>query len=146
MSPGIKATGEVRSYTDDESKPSWSRWTAFDPSEDRARVTASFAAVIDGTDDRWQAEYRYRAGAESYKEVIDQAFVVRDERGRAIRMVGAVRDVTEERQAIAALRTSEERLRLALQAGRMVAWELNLTTGQITRTRTPSRFSASRPE
>ena len=130
----IKATGEVRSYKDDESKPSWLRWTASIHPEDRARVAASFAAVIDGTDYRWQAEYRYRAGAEGYKEVIDQAFVVRDERRRAIRMVGAVRDVTEERQAIAALRTSEERLRLALQAGRMVAWELNLTTGQITRT------------
>lgn len=130
----IKATGEVSNDTADESKPSWLRWAASIHPEDRARVTGSFAAAIDGTDDRWQAEYRCRAGAGSYKEVIDQAFVVRDGRGRPIRMVGAVRDVTEQRQAIAALRTSEERLRLALQAGRMVAWELNLTSGQITRT------------
>ena len=130
----IKATGEVRTYTDDESKPSWSRWAARIHPEDRARVTASFAASVDGTDDRWQAEYRYRSGAGGYKEVIDQAFVVRDTRGRPVRMVGAVRDVTEQRRAIAALRTSEERLRLALRAGRMVAWERNLKTGRVTQT------------
>ena len=46
-----------------------------------------------------------------------------------MRMVGAMHDVTEQRRADAALRASEERLRLALQAGRMVAWERNLTTG-----------------
>ncbi|MER7585899.1 diguanylate cyclase, partial [Kitasatospora sp. NPDC097691] len=66
--------------------------------------------------------------------MIDQAFVVRDTRGRPVRMVGAVRDVTEQRRAIAALRTSEERLRLALRAGRMVAWERNLKTGRVSQT------------
>ena len=129
----IKATGEVRNYTNDESKPSRSRWGARIHPEDRARVLASFAAAVDGTDDRWQAEYRYRGDDGVYTEVIDQAFVVRDGRGRPIRMVGAVRDVTEQRQASSALRTSEERLRLALRAGRMVAWERNLTTGRSTR-------------
>ncbi|MFK5599206.1 diguanylate cyclase domain-containing protein [Methylobacterium sp. HMF5984] len=129
----IEATGEVRTYTDDESKPSWSRWAARIHPDDRARVTSSFAASVGGTDDRWQAEYRYRGGAGGYKEVIDQAFIVRGERGRPVRMVGAVRDVTEQRRAIAALRTSEERLRLALRAGRMVAWERNLITGRTSR-------------
>jgi diguanylate cyclase (GGDEF)-like protein/PAS domain S-box-containing protein len=130
----IKATGEVRTYTDDESKPSWSRWAARIHPEDRARVMASFTAAIDGTDERWQAEYRYSSGAGVCMNVIDQAFIVRDARGQPVRVVGAVRDVTEQRQAVAALCTSEERLRLALRAGRMVAWERNLKTGRITRT------------
>jgi len=129
----IKATGDVLTYKEDESKPSRSRWGARIHPEDRARVARSFAAAVDGMDDRWQAEYRYRGDDGGYTEVIDQAFVVRDEQGRPIRIVGAVRDVTEQRQATAALRTSEERLRLALRAGRMVAWECDLKTGRMTR-------------
>ncbi|AMB43389.1 diguanylate cyclase [Methylobacterium sp. AMS5] len=129
----IKSTGEVLTYTDDASKPSRSRWGARIHPEDRARVLTGFAAAVEGTDDRWQAAYRYRGDDGVYTEVIDQAFVVRDAGGRPIRMVGAVRDMTEQRQALSALRASEERLRLALRAGRMVAWEHNLTTGRSTR-------------
>jgi diguanylate cyclase (GGDEF)-like protein/PAS domain S-box-containing protein len=49
---------------------------------------------------------------------------------------GAVRtytDITARRRAESELRASEERLRLALQAGRMVAWEQDLTTNYVTR-------------
>jgi diguanylate cyclase (GGDEF)-like protein len=49
---------------------------------------------------------------------------------------GAVRtytDITVRRRAENELRASEERLRLALQAGQMVAWEQDLTTNYITR-------------
>jgi diguanylate cyclase (GGDEF)-like protein len=49
---------------------------------------------------------------------------------------GAVRtytDITARRRAEGELRASEERLRLALQAGRMIAWEQDLTTNYVTR-------------
>jgi diguanylate cyclase (GGDEF)-like protein/PAS domain S-box-containing protein len=43
------------------------------------------------------------------------------------------REVRRRDHAEAALRNSEERLRLALQAGRMLAWELDPATGFVTR-------------
>ncbi|RDI50484.1 PAS domain S-box-containing protein/diguanylate cyclase (GGDEF)-like protein [Microvirga subterranea] len=49
---------------------------------------------------------------------------------------GAVRtytDITARQRAERELRASEERLRLALQAGRIVAWEQDLTTNYVTR-------------
>jgi diguanylate cyclase (GGDEF)-like protein len=49
---------------------------------------------------------------------------------------GAVRtytDITARRQAEGALRASEKRLWLAFQAGRMFAWEQDLTTNYVTR-------------
>ncbi len=48
-------------------------------------------------------------------------------------MVGALQDLTEARQASDALRSSEERLRLALHASNMVAWDVNLTTKHVDR-------------
>lgn len=98
--------------------------------DDRARVTASLRCVIEGREHRWSEGYRFERSDGTYADVLDRGFVIRDLHGRAMRVVGAMHDVTEERRAEAALRASEERLRLALRAGRMVAWEHNLKTGQ----------------
>ncbi|KAB1074345.1 sensor domain-containing phosphodiesterase [Methylobacterium planeticum] len=101
--------------------------------EDRDRARASIARVVDGTEDHYGGEYRFRRGDGSYAQVLDRGFVIRSESGTALRMVGALHDVTARRLSESALRASEERLRLALRAGRMVAWERDLRTGLATR-------------
>ncbi|KQP38247.1 hypothetical protein ASF49_04310 [Methylobacterium sp. Leaf104] len=101
--------------------------------DDRARVLASVQDAVGGRDSRWDEAYRFLRVDDTYAEVIDRGFIIRDEAGRALRMVGAMHDVTQQREANSALRSSEERLRLALQAGRMVAWERDMTTGLATR-------------
>jgi len=49
------------------------------------------------------------------------------------RVVVAVQDISAERAARAALVASEERLRLGLEAGRMVTWEFDLNARALTR-------------
>src|SRR5205807_6362603 len=51
--------------------------------------------------------------------------------GRVALVGGMAIDITERRQAELSLRDGEERLRLALKAGRMGVWDWNLTTGEI---------------
>jgi diguanylate cyclase (GGDEF)-like protein/PAS domain S-box-containing protein len=101
--------------------------------DDRDRVAASIGAVVQGTQTYWSDEYRFRRGDGTYAEILDRGFVIRAETGAAVRMVGAMQDVSGSRIAEAALRASEERLRLALHAGRMFAWERDLATDFVTR-------------
>lgn len=101
--------------------------------EDRARTEASLCDLLAGDADRWTCEYRFRRADGGYAEVLDRAFVLRDENGVATRLVGAMQDLTPHQKSVAAIRSSEERLRLALVSSRMVAWELNTATGAINR-------------
>ena len=56
-----------------------------------------------------------------------------DATGRIVRLRGTVQDITERRRSEKALRESEERLRLAAQAGRMYAYEWDRKTDVIVR-------------
>ncbi|WP_372423881.1 PAS domain-containing protein [Salinarimonas chemoclinalis] len=69
--------------------------------------------------------------ADGTRIVLDlQVAPLRDADGRVSRLVVSALDVTERERASASLRESEERLRLAIEAGRLGAWEVALDTGR----------------
>lgn len=70
-------------------------------------------------------------GEERWVEVMGQT--VFDDALHRVRMLGTIQDITERKQAEDAIRASEERLRLALQSGRMYAWERGLTNNFVER-------------
>lgn len=78
--------------------------------DDRARIDASIHAVIDGAGTVWGDEYRFRRADGSYADVFDRGSVIRDDAGRAMRMIGAMLDLTERKRAEAERRDSERRL------------------------------------
>ncbi|MGY8903461.1 MAG: PAS domain S-box protein [Burkholderiales bacterium] len=53
------------------------------------------------------------------------------ENGRAIRLVGALQDITEKKTIEEKLRLSEERLQRALDASNLVLWDLDLNNRQV---------------
>jgi len=97
--------------------------------DDRKRVRDSFFAAVNNPQlDVWQEEYRFKKADGTDADVLDRGCVMRDEHGRAIRMIGAMQDITARKQAENTLRQSEERYQWALRAIDAGIWEWNLAT------------------
>jgi PAS domain S-box-containing protein len=80
--------------------------------EDVQRVWASvMAEVINPTSHFWQSEYRYFKSDGSIAYVYDRGYIVCDEAGKAVRMVGAMQDITAQKLAEESLHKSEANLR-----------------------------------
>jgi PAS domain S-box-containing protein len=91
-------------------EPTGDWWIAQIHPEDRARIHDAIHAVIDGTGEHWTGEYRFRRADGSYADVLDRGYVIRGQDGQAIRMIGAMLDLTERKQAEKALQVSEAQL------------------------------------
>lgn len=76
--------------------------------EDRESVVASMDAVLEGSDTFWSGEYRYRHADGHYLTFIDRTFVIRDDEGKAIRMLGSLVDVTNQRELENRLRQAQK--------------------------------------
>lgn len=79
--------------------------------DDRPRVTASFQAALDSESDDWEANYRYRRRDGGYAHVQDRGYVLRDDAGKALRMVGGMLDRSRELAAQQALAERESSYR-----------------------------------
>jgi len=100
--------------------------------DDREQVAAS-GSQFTPEHPNSQSTYRYLRldGSVIWVEKSARAFY--DDDGRMLRMIGIISDITARKDAEEALRESEERLRLAVQAGRMYAFEWDTATDVIVR-------------
>ena len=78
---------------------------------DAGRIERELRALIDGSGSSWSGEYRFRRADGTWAECLDRCFIVRDERGRSLRLVGSMMDVSLLRRA-----EHESRLLLSLTA------------------------------
>ena len=73
--------------------------------EDSLKMSVRLYSFLDFVKDRWQDEYRFKCVDGTYKYVIDRGFLIKDAKGKIVRMIGAIQDVTKEKE-------EEQRLQL----------------------------------
>lgn len=91
-----------------EIEPVMESWTNFIHPDDVGRVLDSLRKVIDGGKDLWGSEYRFIRRNGKVAHVIDRGFVIRDQSGKAIRMVGSMLDITDRMAMEQQLRESQK--------------------------------------
>ncbi len=98
-------------YGEDDIGDGVEDWSSRLHPEERDSIIKRQDDFFAGTSPTAVAEYRLRHKDGSYRWVEANVLVVRDERGRACRLVGSHADITERKNAQEALRKSEESLR-----------------------------------
>ncbi|MGN2245598.1 PAS domain S-box protein [Frateuria sp. GZRR35] len=94
---------------------------------DRERVDAGLQHVARHGGTHWTDEYRFRRVDGTYAKVCDRGTVARDAQGRAVRMIGAMVDITERKRAERALRRRTETLEILNRTAADMAAELELS-------------------
>lgn len=72
--------------------------------EDRGKVLSGLDNALKGSGEAWSEKYRFRRANGTYAHVADRGYVVRDNDGKPVRMVGAMADVSEHHRADKELR------------------------------------------
>jgi len=66
--------------------------------DDREQVVRRMEEAIDSDAQQWTSEYRFRRHDGTYAFVYERGFVIRDAGGRAVRLVGAITDLSDRKR------------------------------------------------
>jgi len=82
-------------YAEEEIEPRLDAWKRLVDPEGMERTLALVQDLKDGRDHKYEVEFRMRHKDGHYLDILSRAFLVRDERGEAMRLVGTHVDISE---------------------------------------------------
>jgi len=92
-------------YTNEEVEDNLQWWFNKIHPEDSLKMSVKLYSFIAEKSEKWQDEYRFLCADGSYKYIFDRGFLVKDENDNVVRMIGAMQDVTRQKE-------EEQRLKL----------------------------------
>ncbi|WP_062057954.1 PAS domain-containing protein [Sediminicola sp. YIK13] len=99
--------------------------------EDRVRVEHSFEASLIGDNENWEEEYRFRKANGEYVIVNDKAFIIRDAHGKAVRMIGALCDITEKNNYLLKAKIANERFQRIIDLTKEVIYDWDIINEDV---------------
>lgn len=92
-----EAFSDLSGYSHDEIKPSLDWWFNKIHAEDRERVKRKVNDYIRSGSERWEDEYRFMCADGHYKFLLDTGIILY-RNGQPVRILGAIRDLTERKK------------------------------------------------
>lgn len=66
--------------------------------EDSVKTSIKFYSFLEQKTEKWQEQYRFKCADHTYKHVLDRGFIIKDENNNPIRMIGAIQDITKQKE------------------------------------------------
>lgn len=92
---GIKG---IYGYDQDQVETNSKWWFNNIHPEDSIKMSIKLYAFLEQKTEKWQDEYRFKCADNTYKHVLDRGFILKDENGKAVRMIGAIQDITKQKE------------------------------------------------
>jgi PAS domain S-box-containing protein len=100
-----KGINNIFGYTENQIGDNSNWWFDKIHPEDSIKMSVKLYSFLEQKTEKWQDEYRFKCADNTYKYVLDKGFLLKDENGKAIRMIGAIQDITKQKE-------EEQRLKL----------------------------------
>ncbi len=86
---------DLLGYLPEEMADNESWWRNNLHPQDKKRVITEVDEVMASTKSVWWGKYQFRCKDGNYKLILDRLFVVRDDKGNTLRLIGTMQDLTE---------------------------------------------------
>ncbi|GAB3166964.1 PAS domain-containing protein [Telluribacter humicola] len=103
---------EIMDFKQTETPSNPDFWHSFVHPDDAQRIYESIQDTLQSQATHWEQEYRIQKRNGEYAYVKDRGLVVRDTEGKALRMIGAMRDISEHHYYLALEKLEREILRM----------------------------------
>ena len=103
------------------------QWQEHIHPDDRKRIDEQVAYYISSEkESSFSFEYRFRREDGQYNYINDRGYIMRNELGIVVRMIGAARDITEQKQIAHNIEESEQRYKMFVQQSTEGIWRIEL--------------------
>ncbi|MDP9230284.1 MAG: PAS domain S-box protein [Bacteroidota bacterium] len=110
----------------------YEKWASLIHPDDRSETEKSILKVMKNAEvSIWRHEYRFKNVSAVYHYILDHAYIVRDESKKAVRMIGAMKDITQLKEKEKELISQNEKFYFASKATSDIIWDWDLTTNKI---------------
>lgn len=82
-----------------------------------------------------KTEYRFRRADGTYAQVIDKGYILRDDNGKPLRIIGATSDISEMTAKKEALKVANQRFKMAMKATNEMIWDWDIKTDSVRRSK-----------
>jgi len=129
-----------------DSAPSATWWHERIHPDDLARLQPQIQALMAGSSELFELEYRVLHRDGHWVEVWDRGLMVRDNQGQVVRIVGSTMDVSDRKQAELALQETHIQLEAALSAGSIYTWRWQILDNLVIANQSLARLFGVEPE
>lgn len=126
----VTRTGEgftrMFGYTIEEAAADPEFWRKKVHPEDISRVLNLLQVVFDEPKTfYWEDEYRVRNAMGKYAYVYDKGYILRDKTGKAVRMIGATQDITQQKEQVIEIRRIQQNLNSLINNTKDMIWSVD---------------------